>query len=169
MSGSDVQPVSPDELLHEALLDFTGCVGESIPDMCSYGLTVGETYTPFLPDDDDECEDDESVCSQLWVRVMSVSPTPGAIDGWDRTECGSLMQLDLEVGWLRCVDIPDGGEAPTSTNVTTGALQSMSDMIAVQCAALSCEVWDSINVGTWTPIGPLGDQYGGVWTFTVVV
>lgn len=47
------------------------------------------------------------------------------------------------------------------------AMQSMDDMNRILCAALGCEVWEHIDVGTWVPWGPLGFQYGGMWTFTV--
>jgi hypothetical protein len=79
------------------------------------------------------------------------------------------MRLTLEVGVLRCLDIPEEGAAPTAQDVLVAALQAMSDMRAIYCAAMACEVWDSIDSGTWTPSGPLGPEYGGVWTFDVEV
>jgi hypothetical protein len=155
------------ELLNTALVAFTGCVGAAVEDICSYGLTIGETYVPFDPDPDDDCDESDVECSQVWVRVMNVAPAP-APEGWDG-DCALTLRLDLEVGVLRCLEIEDGGEAPTATDVLAAAVQAMTDMNAILCAAMGCEVWDAINVGQWTPSGPLGGQYGGTWTFTVEI
>lgn len=157
---------SPDDFLHEALLGFTGCIGEAVPDVCSYGLTIGETYVPFDPDPDEDCDAEDSACSQLWVRVTTITPTPNS--SWEGT-CALELQIGLEVGVLRCVEIPDDGEAPTASGVMIDALQAMSDMRAILCAAMDCEVWSSITVGTWTPSGPFSGQYGGIWTFTATL
>jgi len=152
--------------LHDALIAFTGCVGSSLDDMCSYGLTIGETYVPFDPDPEDDCPDDDAACSQAWVRVMQVQPVYKE-QSFDDGDCGAVLRLTLEVGVLRCFDIPEEGEAPTASDVLVAAMQSMTDMRAIYCAAMACEVWDSIDSGTWVPSGPLGGQYGGVWTFDV--
>lgn len=156
--GSDE---SPADRLMDALVDFTACVGESLEQMCSYGLTIGEDYVPFDPDPDEDCD---VSCSQAWVRVTGV--TPIAEEGWSG-DCATVLSIGLEVGVLRCLEIPDDGEAPTASDVLMAASQAMTDMNSIFCAAMACEVWESINVGTWTPSGPLGGQYGGIWTFTV--
>lgn len=159
-------PTAADRL-NEALVAFTGCVGEALDGICSYSLTIGEAYVPFNPDPEDECgvEDDEAPCEQAWVRVTSV--TPGNVsEGFDGGDCTVELEVGLEVGVLRCLDIEEGGEAPTASAVLGAAMQSMEDMNAIFCAAMGCEVWDSINVGQWSPDGPLGGQYGGIWTFT---
>lgn len=163
---SDEMP-DPAAGLNDALLAFTGCIGESLPDICSYGLTFGDSYVPFDPDPEDECEDDEAMCSQTWVRVMSAGVV-NITEGFEG-DCAGTMQLILEVGILRCYSIPEGGEAPSASDVLLAATQAMSDMQTIYCAAMGCEVWASINVGSWTPIGPLGGQYGGTWQFTVEV
>lgn len=164
-SGSDEETPTGADLLNAALVGFTGCIGEALIDICSYGLTIGETYVPFNPDDDDD-EDCDVLCSQVWVRVMSANPTGST--SWEG-DCATEMSLELEVGVLRCFDIPEKGEAPTASETLLAAMQAMTDMNAIYCAAMSCEVWDSIESGEWSPTGPLGGQYGGVWTFTVVL
>jgi hypothetical protein len=162
MMGSDELP---SDRLNTALVMFTGCIGESLADICSYGLTIGETYVPFDPDPEDNCPDDEAACSQAWVRVMGVNPTdvPESFDN----DCSVDLRLTLEVGVLRCLDIPEDGEAPTASDVLVAATQAMADMNAIYCAAMGCDVWDSIDSGSWVPTGPLGGQYGGIWTFDV--
>jgi hypothetical protein len=156
------------EKLNDALIEFTACVGNSVEDICSYGFTIGETYVPFNPDPDDGCEDDEDAyCSQLWVRVTNSNPSAGSVESFAGQDCTLVMEINLEVGIYRCVEIPEDGEAPTATDVLVAGTQAMEDMKRILCAALSCDVWDSINVGVWQPTGPLGGQYGGIWTFTV--
>lgn len=159
-------PLTPDEVLHDALLGFTGCIGAGLEDLCSYGLTIGEAYVPFDPDPEDNCDEEDVQCSQAWVRVMGVAPAPGGTEGWGG-ECDQILRMDLEVGIIRCVDVPEGGEAPTASDVLVAAMQAMTDMNAIYTAAMACEVWDAIYVGEWSPLGPLGGQYGGTWTFSV--
>lgn len=164
---SDETPRSGEERMQDALLEFTGCVGTAIEGICSFGLTIGEVYVPFDPDPDDECPDDEAICSQVWVRVAGVQPLAGGTEGWGGDGCAASFSMDLEVGILRCLEIPEEGAAPTATEVTAAAMQALSDMNDLQCAAMSCEVWEAIHIGTWSPLGPLGGQFGGIWTFTV--
>lgn len=166
MSEAPVEP-TPGDRVNQAVVAFTGCIGEGLSDICSYGWTIGDTYVPFDPDpEDDACDEEEVYCSQAWVRVMDITPLGSETWGGD---CGTVLQLTLEVGVLRCVEIPEDGEAPNATSVLVAAMQSMDDMNAVYCAAMECEVWNSIESGQWTPMGPQGGQYGGYWTFTVEV
>lgn len=164
--GSDETPATGADRLNEALVAFTGCIGEALEDICSYSLTIGESYVPFAPDEDDDCDDGEEQCSQAWVRVTDVTPTSS--EGWD-DDCATVLRIGLEVGVLRCIEIPEDGEAPTGLDVMAAAMQSMTDMNVIYCAAMACEVWESIESGQWSPEGPLGGQYGGMWTFTVEV
>lgn len=163
------EPGSGDEEIQDPLLDalveFTGCIGGALDDVCSYGLTIGESYTPFDPDPEDDCDDEEVVCSQAWVRVANINVTELS-EGFGRSACANSMSITLEVGVLRCVEIPEDGEAPTASGMLAAAMQAMTDMKKIQCAALACEVWDKITIGSWLPLGPLGGQYGGVWSFT---
>lgn len=168
MIGSDEVALTPTEQLQDALLGFTGCIGQSLEDICSYGLTIGEAYIPFDPDDDSPCDPEEIPCSQAWVRVMHVLPTDVS-ETFAGSECTSVLSITLEAGVIRCIPIEEEGEAPKESDVLAAAMQSMADMLAIQCAALGCEVWESIILNEWVPHGPLGGQYGGTWTFTVTV
>ena len=161
------EPETPADRLNTALVAFTGCIGEGLLDVCSYGLTIGDSYVPFDPDDDDACEEGEVACTQAWVRVDGASiaykePSFAGDEG-----CAGTMTLELEVGILRCLEIPEGGEAPTATEVLVAAMQAMEDMNSIYDAAMQCEVWASIESGAWVPQGPQGGQYGGTWSFTV--
>lgn len=162
--GSDE---TPSDRLNDALLAFTAAVGGAT-DVCSYGFTIGESYVPFAPDEDEECDDDDVMCSQVWVRVTSVTPT-SVNEGFGGNGCSVDLSIGLEVGILRCFEARPEGEAPSATEVMEAGFQAMDDMYNIQCVALNTEVWDSIDLGQWVPVGPGGAQYGGIWTFTVTV
>jgi hypothetical protein len=165
---SEVVPESTGaDRINEAVVAFLGCVSEPLADICSIGWTIGETYVPFDPDPDDpECEAEEVYCSQAWVRVTEINPI--SQESFD-DDCATVMRIGLEVGVLRCVEIPAEGEAPKASDVLLAAMQSMADMNAIYCAAMACDVWDSIDAGAWVPNGPQGGQYGGTWSFTVEI
>ena len=171
-SGSDEIPVTFSDRVNQALFDFAKCIGTAVTDICSYGVTIGEAYVPFDPDPEDECSDEDAQCSQVWVRVAGVQPMNVGAEGWD-ANCSTDLEIDLEVGVIRCIELKERGEAPTATEVLIASMQAVEDMNAMMCAAMSCvdangkDVWDAINIGTWVPLGPLGGQYGGIWTFTV--
>lgn len=150
-----------------AVVATLGCIAESLPTLCSYGWTIGEAYVPFDPDDeDDSCDEEEVYCSQAWIRITGI--TPLSAESWTG-DCAVEMSVGLEVGVLRCVDVPEDGEAPKATDVMVAAMQAVDDMNAVHCAVMDCEVWDSMTSGSWTPMGPLGGQHGGMWTFTATL
>lgn len=151
----------------KALIEFTGCIGGSFTDVCSYALIPGDAYIPFTPDDDgDSCDDED--CSQVWVRVANAGVARPAQEGWDES-CSTSLMLDLEVGIMRCMEVVEKGEAPTGTALLGYAMQAMDDMNTIMCAAMNCEVWTSISMGQWTPIGPMGGEFGGQWTMSVQV
>lgn len=175
--GNDETPNTLADSINAALVGFTGCIGGALDGICSYSLTFGEVYVPFKPDDADDCGDDEEDwCAQAWVRVTDISVAydekgfdagPSDSDGSCEGSCGGTFSIGLEVGVLRCYEVPEDGEAPTATQSMATAMQSMIDMSALYQAAMNCDVWESISVGQWQPEGPLGGQYGGYWNFTV--
>ncbi len=162
MSDMTPEPVDP---LNAALYEFSECIGSALEDICSYGVTIGERYVPFDPDDEDD-EDCDVRCSQAWVRVTDVQTSSES--SWSG-DCATTLRIGLEVGVTRCVKVEDRGEAPTASAVREASVQAMDDMRAIHCAAMSCGVWDSIEAHEWSPEGPSGGQYGGQWTFTVEV
>lgn len=168
-NDSDFAAETPADRLNNAIMAFAGCVAESLKDICTYSVTIGQSYVPFDPDEDDDCDPEEAVCSQAWVRVMNVQVMDQQFSFGGGDGCNTSLQLMLEVGILRCIEIPEGGEAPTATDVLVASMQAMTDMLAIQCASQSCDAFDSITTGQWSPSGPLGGQYGGTWTFTVEV
>jgi len=157
----------PADKINDAIAHFTGDIGTALEDICSYGWTIGDSYVPFDPDEDSECDDDEALCSQMWVRVVQISAET-ADEAWDAS-CALELRIELEVGVLRCITVPEDGEAPTETDVLAAAMVAMDDMNTIQCAGMNSEAFDDLTLGTWVPVGPQGGQYGGVWSFTAVV
>lgn len=161
-----------DERLHTGLIEFMASVGSAL-DICSYGLIIGDSYVPFDPDEDEEeeCVDEDYgfACEQAWVRVAQATPT-GGVDTFGGM-CGQEMVLNLEVGVLRCLPIPEKGAAPKASDMLVATLQSMDDMNAMYRGAMGVDddLFDEIVAGDWSPVGPLGGQYGGIWTFTVTL
>lgn len=158
-----------EDRLTDALLRFLTCMGAAVPDVCSYGLTIGEQYVPFDPDPEDDCEliEDEMPCEQLWVRVTGVAPE--IKESFGGGACTATLNIGIEVGILRCFAARDNGEAPTATETMLAALKAMDDMQALYCGIMNCAVWDSVTVGEWHPEGPLGMQHGGTWSLTATL
>ena len=151
-----------DTPLMRALLEFTECVGTSIPDICAYALTVGETSMAF--GSPEECDNGGDECEQIWVRVDSVDVEAQETWGGD---CAATWTITLEVGVNRC--FPEDETLPDPATLLVAVSDAMSDMQKIQCAAMSCDVWDSIQAVNWAPHGPLGGRHGGIWGFIVKV
>ncbi len=152
--------------LLDSLTAFSVEVGEALG-VCSYGLTIGETYVPFRPDPEDECEEDEEYCTQAWLRVISVRPNPNSNSkGWGGA-CAATRILELEVGITRCLGIPEDGEAPMAGDVLSAAWTAMEDMSTIATVATSSDLWIDVELGMWSPNGPSGGVYGGQWTIQV--
>lgn len=166
MSETTPEPLMPVDSLMDALLVFARDIFDEVNDLCSYGIIIGETYVPFNPDPEDDCEDDEGPqCTQGWVRVANIAQF-GATDGFGGDQ-GGVPRYTLEIGILRCFPIADDGEAPTATEHLVAATQAMADSNAIYCAALASDAWDYITMAQWTPMGPQGGQYGGTWLLSV--
>lgn len=161
---------NPADPLNEALTNFAVCIGNGLENLCTYGVTIGETYVPFDPDPEDNPDDNDDCnygCSQAWVRVMSISPQQSNPENMEGETCDYTLVAELEVGVIRCLEVLEEGQAPTASDMMAASMQSMEDMAAIHRAAMGCEVWDAITTGAWSPEGPIGGQYGGKWTFTV--
>lgn len=168
-----IDPENPENLpatvlaFQNAVIEMTGCVSDALPDICSVGFTIGESYVPFDPDPGEACKSTEAKCSQAWLRIMNILPK-GVSTGFGGADCSMSLTADIEVGVLRCIPTPKKGKAPTETDVLVYAMQAFTDANAILCAVTSCDAWDEVPlVGRWNPSGPLGGQYGGIWTFSV--
>lgn len=151
--------------LSSQLEDLATCLCAEVggDTMCYCGVIVGDDIYD-LSGVGGDCED---ACGQAWVRVTDsfMASTLGVQDV-DGGNCGLEMNVVVEVGVLRCLRIPEKGEANTAEEMVAAFEQQQSDMLAIRRALLCCDSIDSQDVilGTFAPIGPQGGLYGGVWT-----
>lgn len=131
-------------------------------------LRPGAEVTPLLSTNQDEC------CLGLaWVRVVGTELAP-SIDPDTGLRCfGSLRQITLEMGVMRCAPTPDAGMIPTADQWGALFLQLDSDYDAME-AALCClvpfveEQADTTPLaGQYEQIGPDGNCLGGRMTITL--
>lgn len=157
-----------DELILTYLAALAGCVCEkvnAVNETCFCGITLGDQYVSTSGIGD--CEE---ACGEAWVRITGAYPsTVVGQPNFNLDNCGASMGVDIEIGVLRCLEVPEGGEAPTPEQFLEAANVQIKDMIAIRDAVLCCEHFPSYILGAWTPIGPDGGLVGGSWTISVGV
>lgn len=153
------------EQITEAMQVLTQALDDAFDDICLVGWTYGAAYSPFDPDREDrkKCSTADVPCQRLWTRISGISADPG--DGWGN-DCGASYYIDFEVGVERCYSVPSKGAAPTVSDVLVAAATSVEDMNKILCTVMNTPVWIAVDAGAWTPTGPRGANYGGIWTFT---
>lgn len=103
----------------------------------------------------------------VWVGVNRVFPALGfGVEPEAGTQgCGTGLNAELVLGALRCYSVTRDNPSPDQSLEYTR--QMLADMNALRRAALCCAAIEDKELGEWTPIGPEGGVYGGVWTLTV--
>jgi hypothetical protein len=106
--------------------------------------------------------------------VRLVASYPSTIVGQQNNEvdnCGKGFGFDIEVGVLRCVNIPDEGEALDPDEMLVAANQQTDDMLSMQKAIMCCDSLNNVDftVGVYVPAGPDGGVLGGTWSLSVLV
>lgn len=133
---------------------------------CFCGVIIGEDTYDLSGIGD--CEG--GACGQAWIRVTQayMASDLGEQDT-DGNNCSLELNVDLDIGVLRCLETPDRGEANTPEELLAAFRQQNADMLAVRRAVLCCDAVDSrdIILGLWSPQGPAGGIYGGIWTATL--
>lgn len=146
------------EALAECLCAEVG--GDSL---CFCGVVIGDKVYDFMGVGGD-CEDDE--CGQAWIRVTNsyMASTLGEQDT-DSRNCGLELNVELEIGVLRCFPIPAAGEAVEAAHMLAASRKQNEDMLAMRRAVVCCEAIDSNDfiLGVYTPQID-GNLYGGTWT-----
>lgn len=130
--------------------------------MCFCGVIAGETWYDLSG----ECD---TRCGQAWVRVAGIYPAT-VLGQQDLTlrNCGKVLSLDLEIGAVRCLEVPDDGTPPSAAELLAASEQQMKDALAMRRAVQCCESFDEYILNLWTPIGPPSVALvGGTWTLTV--
>lgn len=133
------------------------------PDLCFCGVIIGEDTYDLSGIGD--CE--SGGCGQAWVRVTSsYMASELGVQDTDGGNCNLELNVELEIGVLRCLEIPDRGEANTPAELLAAFRQQQADMLAVRRSVLCCDAVDieDVIMGVFSPIGPQGGLYGGVWT-----
>jgi hypothetical protein len=139
------------------------CAELGSPGFCFCGVIIGEDTYDLSGIGD--CADD--ACGQAWVRVtdsyMASSLGEQDVEGGN---CGLELNVEVEIGAIRCLETPERGEANTPEELLAAFRQANADMLAIRRAVFCCDAIDPKDVilGTWTPQGPLGGLYGGIWT-----
>lgn len=148
------------------LAALAGCVCAGLDPVCACAIMVGSELYDFQPDED--CEEE---CSRAWVRVAEAYPATGIGIQEEATNanCEGMINLQIEIGVVRCIEVPSDGEAPTVSALLAASVQQIRDMVAIRKAILCCEHFEDYMLGTYTPIGPEGPQIGGIWTMAVLV
>lgn len=160
------------DLINEGLAALAGCVCSTIDPVCACGVIIGETFVDIAPDaDDEDSEECDEGCSKVWVRVMDVYPASGLGQPTEEANaaCDSMLGVQIEIGVTRCFEIPKDGEAPLVSEMLASSQQNIRDMVAIRQAILCCDHFEDVVLGDWTPSGPEGSEYGGIWTLAVLV
>lgn len=151
------------------MTELVGCMctelaESSSRELCFCGVLVGETVDGSLAGYGN-CKG-----GMAWVRAVNVFPSTVFPNPDLLASCVTLLAVQLEVGVLRPMLLPQGRKLPTQGEMAVAAQQAMSDMAALH-RAISCCVRTSksdfvYQLGEWAPIGPEGGLVGGSWTFT---
>lgn len=108
-----------------------------------------------------------------WVRLADYFPSnsPG-VQAQVPFNAAHGRTLLIEVGVLRCYDVPDDGEFDSELLMSMW-LRQMADLGAIERAIACCtgRSWDSNQfvVGNYRPIGPEGDLFGGAMAIAMQI
>jgi hypothetical protein len=156
---------------YNRLTDLAACLcvqveDSGLPGLCFCGVIPGDAA---VGDHAGDCAD---VCGMGWVRLAAAYPA-ASVGVPDETpgNCSSSMGLDVELGILRCIEIPADGTPPSSTALAEATELQQADMLVMWRAVMCC---DSISVkdakmSGFRPMGPLGGLYGGAFTIQTVI
>lgn len=168
--GSDGDITLEEDPIIMGVLGYVECLRDEFPEICAAGWTVGETLVPFAPDEDAECEDEdeEGMCSYLGLRIAGINYESGSV-GWGGQCVPGSATISLELVIMRCFPTADNGEAPTATEVTASAIESMEDRARAANAIQCCPSGEFLGIQSWSPMGPSGLQFGGRLMFSIRV
>lgn len=108
----------------------------------------------------------------VWVRLVAVNVSERFPTQTTTPEiCAHTLAYPVEIGCLRPAPRPEtflkDFDAPTPESMFDAASASYDDMDAMYATNLWAQkTFPNATMGSFTPLGPLGDVIGGVWTFT---
>lgn len=115
----------------------------------------------------DYAGDCSTACGMAWVRLMTVYPaTVVGVPNEAAGNCSATIGLEIEVGILRCLSIPEDGEPPSAGELLAVTDLQTRDAMSIWRAITCC---DAINVrdsilSAYQPMGPMGGLVGGAYT-----
>jgi hypothetical protein len=155
----------------ERLTDLAACLCAQIeadggPPTCFCGVIPGDAAVGDYAGDCDE------KCGMAWVRLIMAYPATG-VGAPDETvgNCSASLGFDVEVGILRCIDVPEDGSAPPAEEQVATTQLQVADMMTMWRAINCCEALPNKDfiLGAYQPMGPLGALVGGNFTLRTVL
>lgn len=135
---------------------------EGADGFCFCGVMPGDSWYDMTTPGEDT--------GQAWVRLANMYPaTNFGEPDTSLSNCTKGTGIELEIGVIRCFEIPDNGENPSQELLLELLDKQVIDAGALRTAVECCEHFEDYSLGVWSPIGPLGGIYGGVWTLTAQV
>lgn len=116
---------------------------------------------------DCECDDAEAT-GRVTGRILQIAPAPSNTLDVTSSCLTAMVQVTLQIGVFRCIELADDGSDTPCETLTAEALGFLADEQAIR-AALSCCTglkdvpgkW-RLSPGEWQPHGPAGGCAGGV-------
>jgi hypothetical protein len=134
--------------------------------VCTCCLTHGGDVLPMFGCDCD-C-DEEDATGRMTARVLRIAPAPSNTLDATSSCLAALVQVTLQIGVFRCIDIPEADEEPSCDSLTAEALGFLADEQIMRAAVACCPDVKNIpgkwqlSPGEWEPHGPSGGCAGGV-------
>jgi hypothetical protein len=166
--GGDVTVIEPFvvPVFAAALLDLSECLCENLETVgagpvCWCGPISGaEPAWDYCS----ECGND--VCGMAWVRLVSAAPFTTFPNPDPSPGCNKNLMYTVELGAMRCVPYPSGGEPPSVTAMAEVTLRQWADAQAMY-RALRCCNQPLVTAQTYQPFGPTGGCVGGAWLASI--
>lgn len=131
------------------------------PPTCFCGVIPGDAAVG------DYAGDCASACGMAWVRLMSMYPAVNTgIVSEQPGNCSATIGLEIEIGMLRCMSIPEDGEPlPPGELLEVTDLQTR-DAMSMWRAVVCCSSIDPKGsiLSAYQPMGPMGGLVGGSYT-----
>ena len=156
--------------IQDALTLLAACVCEEATNggedpLCFCGVLPGDAVAHDYGFGD-ACEFNPGMA---WVRLLTAYPS-SAVGSADTTpnNCMKMTGLDIEVGILRGYPIEEQVTAEVAAEAVTRQYDDYEKMIK---AILCCDAFSrtEIVLGSYTPIGPMGAAFGGIYVFSAAL
>ncbi|QPO17101.1 hypothetical protein SEA_LILBEANIE_23 [Gordonia phage Lilbeanie] len=108
-------------------------------------------------------------CDQAWTSVATVGPFG---EDADVSRCALQYLVTIHAGVYRCYPTADQNARPAEALINSAVRDKLDDMEAMRRAIVKLAedpYIGAVNIGAWTPLGPLGARHGGYWRVPVVM